>query len=86
MALVGVCELFCVALVLWVAPDGAGDPFRWLPVIAGMDVPVQMRQGVAKDLVVDAAQSVVATRHLDRFADQGEIEEELAACLPTEVA
>jgi len=86
VALVGVRELRCVAFVLGVAPNGAGDPFRRLPVVARMDVPMQMIQRVAKDLVVDAAQSVVATRRLDCFADQGKIEEELAAFFPAEVA
>jgi hypothetical protein len=38
-----------------------------------MDVAMQPRLSVAEDLVVDAAQSAVPARDLDRLADEREI-------------
>jgi len=55
---VGVRTRRIVPLGLRVAPHRAVDPVRRLPVIPGMNVPVQHRQRVAEHLVVDPAQPV----------------------------
>src|SRR5215208_3362833 len=83
--LVGVGKLRIVPHVLRVARDRAGDLVRRFPVVAGMDVSVQDRLGVAKHLIVDPPKTAVPTRALNGLAEQREVEEELLAALPVQV-
>jgi hypothetical protein len=71
-----VSVLRVVAFVRRVGGHGPFDSFGRLPFVAGMDVAMEPRLGVAEGLVVDAAQSAVPAGDLDRLADEREIEQE----------
>jgi hypothetical protein len=59
-----------VAFLLRVSPDRPGDAFNRFPFVSRMNMSVEDLERVAKHLVVDPSQAVVAADRLDSLAEQ----------------
>jgi hypothetical protein len=85
VSLVGIRTGRVVPDILRVPPNRSANHLCRLPFVPRVNVPVEDRQRVTEDLVVDPAYPERAAATLDRLAQQREVEQELGTTRPIEI-